>query len=152
MDPSRIEVLSTLHAANLQLSASFFVEVARTQALRASDAPSPRTSALFSVGMLRSSITSSFFEVLTGKSGPGAPPWIFGPVFPQKSRKKFAVPFHLCALERFWAGPKIFRRPRGAQKCTQNHGKSWFGEFFFRSPVSTTIGHRFRHIFGVFDH
>ena len=114
MNPSRIEVLSTLHAANLQLSASFFVEVARTQALRASDAPSPITSSLFSVGMLRSSITSSFFEVLAVPERSGGLPWIFAPVFPQKCRQKLVFPFRVFTFERFWVGPKIFRRPRGA--------------------------------------
>ena len=152
MNPSRIGVLSTLHAANLQLSASFFVEVARTQALRASDAPSPINSSLFSVGMLRSSITSSFFEVLAVPERSGGPPRFWADSCRLKKPKKLSNVFQNTTFERFWAGQKNFRRPRGAQKCTQNHEKACSGDVLFRAPVSTTIWHRFGHILGGFDH
>ena len=125
MNPSRIGVLSTLHAANLQLSALFFVEVARTQALSASDAPSPITSSLFSVGMLRSSITSSFFEVLARKIGsrsaPEGPRPFFGPLFRNMSKKD-------CALfSKRGPGPILdeIGPNSGPQGDPKNHKKSW---------------------------
>ena len=141
MNPSRIGVLSTLHAANLQLSASFFVEVARTQALSASDAPSPITSSLFSVGMLRSSITSSFFEVLAVPERSGGLPWIFGPVFPQTCRQKLVFPFRVFTFARFWAGPKKIGAPgppQNAPKIMKNRvPETFFSGLPFRPRFGT---------------
>ena len=155
MNPSRIGVLSTLHAANLQLSALFFVEVARTQALSASDAPSPIMSSLFSVGMLRSSMPSSFFEVLARKIGsrsaPEGPCAFFIAFFRKNVEKKLVFFFQKGVPDPFWTKFDKIRGPRGTPKITKNHEKSCSGDVFFRAPVSTTIWHRFGHIFAVFD-
>ena len=64
---SKNEVLSTLHAANLQLSSLFFVEVARMQVLSPSDAPSLQLSSLFSGQMVPSLQLSSLFGGFTPK-------------------------------------------------------------------------------------